>query len=233
MRGNFFDQLKLALLFLTFCGITSLQAQTKDRVYFGFKFGGYTGLYKGDNYFSKQLGYKISSKNNFHGGVFLEIPLAKHLALQPEILFYEGGYHWYTEERFDATGDNGSYDVNEELGFISVPVLLKYKVGGFGIYAGLQPDFLFFTMRDIEGRSTSGNEDDFRKDYKKGVYFSGVGGIEYTFRFGLGLSARYQLGLTNIAKPTEFGIYQSGNRINTNAFIYGIHWRIGKPKKIS
>jgi len=211
----------------------STQAQTKDRVYFGLKFGGYTGLYKGDNYFSKDLGYKIGSKTNFHAGMFLEIPLAKHLALQPEILVYEGGYYWYTPEKFDATGDNGNYDVNEELGYVSIPILLKYKVGGLGIYTGVQPDFLSFTMRDIEGRGTSANEDDFRKDYKKGMYVSGIGGIEYTFWFGLGVSARYQLGLTNIAKPTEYGIYEQGNKIKTNAFLYGIHWRFGRPRKSS
>lgn len=225
----------LSIIFLTvfFFTSTSLSAQTKDRVYFGLKFGGYTGLYKGENYFSKELGYKIGSKTNFYAGAFLEIPLAKQLALQPEFLLYEGGYHWYTPEQYDATGDNGSYDVNEQLGYLSIPILLKCKVGGLGIYVGIQPDFLIFTMRDIEGRGTSANEDDFRKDYKKGVYFSGVGGIEYTFRFGLGVSARYQLGLTNIAKPTDLGIYQSSNKINTNAFLYGIHWRFGKPRKSS
>ncbi|WP_165813832.1 porin family protein [Terrimonas sp.] len=235
MSYYLFNRLMVTLILLILYGATSLQAQTqmKDRVYFGFKFGGYTGLYKGDNYFSKDLGYKIGSKSNFHAGVFLEIPTSKHLALQPEILLYEGGYYWYTEERFGARGDNGDYDVNEELGYVSIPVLLKYKVGGLGIYAGLQPDFLFFTMRDIEGRSTSANEDDFRKDYKKGVYLSGIGGIEYTFRFGLGVSARYQLGLTNIANPTQLGLYERGNNINTNAFLYGIHWRIGKPRKVS
>lgn len=233
MRFVSFRRLPIALI-LFFCfASTSLSAQTKDRVHFGLKFGGYTGLYKGENYFSKDLGYKIGSKTNFYGGAFLEIPLAKHLALQPELLVYEGGYYWYTPDRYDASGDNGSYDVDEQLGFLSIPILLKYKVGGFGVYVGAQPDFLIFTMRDIEGRGTLSNEADFRKNYNKGVYFSGIGGIEYTFRFGLGVSARYQLGLTNIAKPTDLGTYQSGNKINTNAFLYGIHWRFGKPRKAS
>jgi hypothetical protein len=233
MRCIFFRRFQIALVFFICCSGTVLKAQTKDRFYFGLKFGAYQSIYKGDNYFSKDLGYKIGSKTNFHAGVFLEIPLVKNLALQPEILFYEGGYYWYTPEKFDASGANGDYDVNEQLGYVSVPVLLKYKIKSFGVYVGVQPDFLIFTMRDIEGRGTSANEDDFRKDYKNGVYLSGVGGIEYTFRFGLGVSARYQLGLTDIAQSTELGIYQRGNKINTNAFLYGIHWRFGKPRKQS
>jgi hypothetical protein len=231
MSFLFQNRVPIILFVVIFCGANSLQSQTKDRVHFGLKAGGYTGLYQGDNFLSKDLHYKIGSKTNFHAGIFLEIPVAKNLALQPEILLYEGGYRWYTEEQFNANGDNGSYDVNEQLGFLSVPVLLKYKIGDLGICAGIQPDFLIFTGREIDGLPVSSSEDFVRQDYKKGLYVSGVAGLEYTFRFGLGVNARYQLSLTNIAKPTAQGLYQQGNKINTNAFLYGIHWRFGKVRK--
>ena len=231
MKCKLFYRLMIVFLLLIFCGVVQTYAQTKDRVYFGLKFGGYTGFYKGDNFFSKDLGYKIGSKTLAHFGVLLEIPLAKNLALQPEILWYEGGYQWITETQFDETGGN-KYNVIERMEFVSVPILLKYKAKGFGVYAGVQPDYMISANREINGRPTSISGDFEKQDYRKGLYISGIGGIEYTFPFGLGMSARYQLGLTNIAKPTELGLYEKGNSIKTDALFYGIHWRFGRPRKI-
>jgi hypothetical protein len=235
MRGNFFDRLKLALILLAFYGTTSPQAQTKDRLYFGLKFGGYNALYKGDNFSSKALHYKIRERNNLlHMGFFFEIPLAKNLALQPEVLAYEGGYWWFRDPDYpDPYTGEIRFNAVEKLGFVSIPVLLKYKVKGLGIYGGVQPDFLLSTNREINGLPVSASGDFERKDYRKALFLSGIVGLEYTFRFGLGASARYQLGLTNIAKPTELGLYENGNSIKTNGFLYGIHWRFGKPRKSS
>lgn len=221
------------ILFIVSCLLShTLYAQTKDRLYFGLKFGGYNGLHKGDNFSSKHLSYKIGRKNNFHVGFFFEIPLAKHLALQPEVLAYEAGYWWFRDPNYpDPYTGNIRFNAVEKFGFISIPVLLKYKASGLGIYGGVQPDFLLSVNREINGLPVSASGDFERKDYKKGLSLSGIVGLEYTFRFGLGASARYQLGLSNIAKPTELGLYEQGNKINTNAFLYGIHWRFGRPRK--
>lgn len=211
---------------------TASYAQPKDRVYFGLKFGGYNGLYKGDNFSSKAISYKIGKKDNFHVGFFFEIPLAKNLALQPEVLAYEGGYWWFSDPDYpDPYTGEIKFNAVEKLGFISIPVLLKYKMKGLGIYVGVQPDLLISTTREINGSPVSITGDFERKDYRKALFLSGIVGFEYTFRFGLGASARYQSGLTNIAKPTELGLYEQDNKINPNAFLYGIHWRFGRPRK--
>lgn len=222
----------IALLVGLLIFASAIQAQKK--LYFGIKGGGYTTFYKGDNIYSEDLDYKIKSLTKFHAGFFWEIPLSKHIALQPELLVYQGGYEWFRPDPLNPDDEfKGTYNSVEDLGFVGVPILLKYKLKGLGIYAGLQPDFLIHVTRKVNGEqvgtTTNGNEA--KKDYTKGLNLSAVGGIEYTFNFGLGVNIRYQLGLTNITKPEAYSFYQGDNKIKTNALLYGIHWRFGKVYK--
>lgn len=83
--------------------------------------------------------------------------------------------------------------------YLTLPVLVKYAFedAGFGAYLGPQIGYLL-TVKIEEGGVTENIKED-----TKSTDFSGIIGVEYFLPMGIGLSARYQLGLTNIAKDTE------------------------------
>lgn len=209
---------------LSFIVVTAL-GQRKEKIHFGIKGGGYTTFYNGENYDSKHYGYKIGSTTNFHAGVFVEFPLSRRLFLQPEIVYYKGGYIVSAPTRLS---DTIFYDFDQRLGYVSIPVLLKYRLKGFAVYAGAQLDYLFSAKESIDH---SDNYFSVRDQYEE-QSISAIGGLEYTFRFGLGASIRYQLGLINIGKPKELGqgqgIYSEDANMKAAGLFYGIHWRFGK-----
>lgn len=153
------------------------------------------------------------SKVGFHVGGFAEIGLAESFAIQPELLFSTLG----TQQKED--GDKWSFN----LSYLSVPVLFKYKVAGFGAYLGPQVGFLLGAKEKykIDGDTES---DDVKEEYK-GIDFAGVIGVEYNLNNGLGFSARYQAGLSNIY---DFEGDDDGNSVKVSAIQIGVHYTIGK-----
>lgn len=132
------------------------------------------------------------SQNSLVGlnaGVFATIPVALGFAIQPELLYSGLG------TKASAEGDN----VQIKLDYITLPVLAKYKVigTGLGIYIGPQVGYLVSSKVKSGGISVD-VDDSFKK-----ADFSGIGGVDYALPFGLSLSARYQLGLVNIAKEAS------------------------------
>ena len=85
------------------------------------------------------------------------------------------------------------------LSYLTLPVLVKYSFedAGFGAYLGPQIGYLL-SAKIKEGGVT----EDIKEDVKS-TDFSGIIGVEYFLPMGVGLSARYQLGLSNVAKDTE------------------------------
>jgi len=86
--------------------------------------------------------------------------------------------------------DDGKLD----LSYISVPVLAKYMNSGFSIVLGPQISFL----ASAKSKSSEGDED--LKDQFKSTEMAGVIGAGYTLSNGFGFEARYQVGLSNVAK---------------------------------
>ncbi|RYE28522.1 MAG: PorT family protein [Sphingobacteriaceae bacterium] len=132
------------------------------------------------------------SQNSLIGlnaGVFATIPVAERFAIQPEVLYSGLGTK--------ASGDG--QEVKIKLDYITVPILAKYKVigTGLGIYIGPQVGYILSSKIKAAGVSVD-IDDSFKK-----ADFSGIGGVDYALPFGLSLSARYQLGLVNIAKEAS------------------------------
>ncbi|MGZ5191673.1 MAG: porin family protein [Flavisolibacter sp.] len=114
----------------------------------------------------------------FHGGVFLNFSLGA-LSLQPEILISTQG------ARIDSA--NRSYDW--KVTYAAIPILLKYKsAGGFYLEAG--PQFSFKVGEDVSDQSI--------KDFAKGLDLSAAAGFGVQTKGGLGIGARYLLGLSKV-----------------------------------
>lgn len=122
-----------------------------------------------------------------NGGFFATIPVATGFAIQPELTYSGLG------AKAKTTDDKMMFN------YLTLPVLVKYAFedAGFGAYLGPQIGYLL-TVKIEEGGVTENIKED-----TKSTDFSGIIGVEYFLPMGIGLSARYQLGLTNIAKDTE------------------------------
>ena len=119
------------------------------------------------------------------GGFFATIPVAEGFAIQPEILYSGLGAK--------IAGGKILYD------YLTLPVLAKYSFeeAGFGAYLGPQIGYL------LSAKGKYGGETEDIKEEVKSTDISGIIGVEYFLPMGVGLSARYQLGLSNVAKDTE------------------------------
>lgn len=130
--------------------------------------------------------FKLSP--NVTAGVLAYIPLVSKLGLQTELLYSGQG------SKLTSGAESGTY----QLGYFNVPVLLKYKdPSGFFIEAGPQVGFL------LNAKVKSGGVSVDEKDSFKSTDISGAFGIGYLSALNIGIDARYNLGLSNIAKSGE------------------------------
>jgi hypothetical protein len=118
----------------------AIQASAQ-RIQYGIK----AGLnYSGINNYQKNIyqafpelppGLTFDSKPyiKFHGGAFVRFTLTQKLALQPEILYSQQGYH------FDSQFMNSTVDLYIRQSYVNIPVLLQYKLcKGLHVTAGPQ-----------------------------------------------------------------------------------------------
>jgi hypothetical protein len=119
---------------------------------------------------------------SFHVGALAHIHLNRHFALQPEVMYSAQGVEYNNNRR-------------DKLNYINLPVLGQYMfANGLRLQTGPQVGFL------TSAKSESGNhETDFKSSLKK-TDFSWSFGTGYLTKFGLGIDARYNLGLTDISK---------------------------------
>jgi hypothetical protein len=134
-------------------------------------------------------------KTSFNAGAFASIPLFTSFYLQPEMM--------YSGQGFEETifGQPTQF----ETGYLNVPVLFKYQ-HETGLFAetGPQVGFLLSAKNNVAGISY-----DVKSSYET-TDFSWALGIGYQFTgIGLGIDARYNLGLTNIAKESQNGTYKN------------------------
>jgi hypothetical protein len=124
----------------------------------------------------------------YHLGGFLTIPIGGRLAIQPEVLFNQ--LQTRTGDEFNdlyQPAFNGNTNVT--LNYLSIPVLLNYKLGSFiSLQAG--PQFGRLINRD-QDLLTNG-----REAFSEGD-LSMLGGVQISL-LKLRLNGRYVIGLNNI-----------------------------------
>ena len=142
---------------------------------------------------------------SIHGGVLVEVPISELFSVQPELLYSE-------------QGSGGADGEKLELGYLNVPVILKYYAAeGFSVEAGPQLGILLSAKSDFDGQ---GKEDikKFVKDIDFGLNF----GIGYKLESGLNFGARYNIGLSNIEDEEDDGFESNDFKAFNSVFLISI-----------
>ncbi len=143
----------------------------------------------------KDAGTSLSFQPSFNAGGLVSIPIVSNFKLQPEVVYSAQG------SSVKTSGESGHYN----FGYINIPVLFKYQdPSGFFAEIGPQVGFL------LSAKAKSGGNSVDLKDEVKSTDFAGVLGIGYLSSINLGVDARYNLGLTNIAKNSGDGSLKNG-----------------------
>ena len=123
----------------------------------------------------------LNSKTSFYLGALAHLHISQHFAIQPELMYSGQG------AKYEASG------AKINLNYINLPILAQYMTGsGFRFQTGPQVGALISAKVKNDEEST-----DIKDDYKK-VDFSWAFGASYVSNSGLGIDARYNLGLSNI-----------------------------------
>jgi hypothetical protein len=147
------------------------------------------------------------SKAGLHIGGLAHIHISTHFAVQPELVFSMQG----------GETDNSKYKLN----YINVPVLAQYMTSD-GLRLQTGPQLGFLTSAKVKVSNVEVEVTDSRSS----VDLSWVFGTSYLFPQGIGLDARYNLGLTNVI---DSDTYTEKNR----CFQFGLFYQFihGKKKK--
>lgn len=153
-----------------------------------------------------------------NAGIFARFGLSKSFGIQPELTYSQLGGKQSSEE------GSAKYTDKITLNYLTLPVLAKYTIAtsGFSVYAGPQVGF-FLSGKDKETISGTGTPLDGSTETKPKAKtdFAGVFGLEYEIpATKLNVSARYQLGLANVAKDAE-----PNSSVKLRAFTFTVGYR--------
>jgi hypothetical protein len=197
---------KLALVI--FAGISFATAHAQ------FKFG----VKAGAN-FSNVNGSDLSGTSTlvgFNGGIFFDLPLAKHLSLQPEVLYSGQGFK--ATETVSTTTYTGTFTEN----YINIPVLLKYRFPmGLFIETGPQVGFLMTAKLKVSGASA-----DNKSAYNSTDFDWAVGAGFHIPTTKLAVDARYNFGLANIANNNNNSWGSSSTSFKNGVFQLGLMYTL-------
>ena len=157
--------------------------------------------------FAEGINFENKALTSGHFGVFARFKLLGTLAIQPEILYSMQGF---TLE-CSASEIGFSQDFKLKMNYIQVPIMLKfYPVSGFNLQAGPQIGYL---------ASAKFMGEDFKEELQSTHWALNVG-AGYDFPFGVGLDARYCIGLTNVIED-----FRDGNGSNkSNVFTISVSY---------
>lgn len=166
-------------------------------------------------------GINLKSKAGFNVGGFAEIKLVNKFYIQPELLYSTQGtkfkFNFYTEG-----GVFQSADISFNLSYINLPVMFKYYVADkLNIEAGPQIGFLTSAKAKTTLKGYSGSHEMDAKDFFRSIDFGLNFGAGYEFTENIFASARYNLGLANIAK-TEAG---DNSKIHNGVFSLSVGYK--------
>lgn len=166
---------------LAVCAILTVSAQKPT---FGVK-GGLNFANLTNNEDSKRL---VSG----HIGGFVNFEIAKNLSIQPEILYSGQGSKYDGNDIEDETSIKTKY--------INIPVMVQYRfIPELFVEAGPQIGFMTAAKGEVGKISVD------IKDQMKAIDFSLGLGVGYQFPIGIGVSARYMFGLSNVIDNDETG----------------------------
>ena len=140
----------------------------------------------------------LDSRASAYAGVLAHIHLSKHIAVQPEVLYSGQG----------AKQDIGDGSYALRLNYINVPVLFQYMFGdGFRLQTGPQLGILT-NAKAKSGNTTTGVKSNFTS-----ADFAWSVGAGYLTHSGVGVDARYNIGINNINNTGDYNRNKLQNRV--------------------
>ncbi len=173
--------MKKTILSIALFSITTFVVQAQS-VKFGVKAGLNYANEIGTNISIDSKDYNTEAITSYHAGLVAEIGLFKGLSFQPELLYSTQG----------ATYKNVSQEIKNELGYISIPAVLKIDLNKtFSLELGPQASFLLSEKNNFDAKDSNTFD------------FAAVGGLGLKITKSLFLQARYVLGLTEMSKDAQ------------------------------
>ena len=121
----------------------------------------------------------------FNAGAFAHVHLSRHFALQPEVVYSQQG---------SKLANNETQRVN----YVNIPVLGQYMFGG-GLRLQTGPQIGLRTNATIK----NGNHESANDNAYTGADVAWSFGAGFLSPVGLGVDARYNLGITDITKSSS------------------------------
>jgi len=165
-------------------------------------------------------------KTSMNGGFFVNVPLGTNgLAVQPEVVYSGQGSKLSQTTTVGSITTTNNYE--QDLSYINVPIMLQWKsAGGFLIETGPQAGFLVRAKQEGPGETETKNYDAYDK-----FDFSWGAGLGYLSRIGLGINARYNLGLSNSIEDGGGNNSSNDGREAKNKVVQiGLFWAFGAGK---
>ena len=140
----------------------------------------------------------------FYVGAVAEIKFTEKFSVQPEVVYSSQGFK--NEYSDIYAGVYESYKNTNKLDYINIPIMAKYYVYE-GLSIELGPQFGFLVKAENKEKATigsiSGTEKTDIKDDVKSFDFGIGAGVAYDLTNGFFANARYNFGLTDVAKENE------------------------------
>lgn len=140
-------------------------------------------------------------KYGYHAGGFVAIPLGKKFGFQPEVLYNQNSLRVDTSFTNAASGIFQGGITSVKLNYLSIPVLINYKLVGKFITLQLGPQFGILLDQNRTFLQNGGNA-------FKGGDLSLLGGVQ--IKLGpLRVNGRYVIGLNDISDVTNSSQWKS------------------------
>ncbi|RYZ21737.1 MAG: PorT family protein [Chitinophagaceae bacterium] len=165
-------------------------------------------------------------KTSFYGGAFVNIPLGP-IRIQPGVMWNGLGSKY--ERSFAANTAKAAYE--QDLHYITVPVMLQVMPGhnGFFIEAGPYISYLTTAKYEFQNSGAIQANDPYNKLEFDKTDFGAIGGIGYLTRVGLGFTASYLNGFTNVVKD-DSQRSRDGEKFRNRAWRLGLVYHFGAAK---
>lgn len=164
------------------------------------------------NFYVDDIEDDTNMRRGFHAGIGGRVPiLGRTVALQPELLYSNKGI----TADFLSGGQNQKHEF--ALNYLDIPVMASVKVLGLNVHAGVYGSYLLkgkvTTDNDVASSYTALETSDFRP-----FDFGYTGGVSFNLA-GLGVGARYNYGLREVAK-TDAAKEVLGDSKNSSLQLY-------------
>jgi hypothetical protein len=198
--------MKKTMLILTMALLVAGGQLCAQNFQLGIKAGGNLSTFTG----STTSAYNSYSYNaGWNAGIFTNFWLGNHFGISPEVLYTREG----AKIKTTTSDNNQNVYVNNQLNlsYISIPVMAKVRFTG-GFYLETGPEINFNV-------SQGKYQDETVKNFTKSSVFGWGLGLGYQSPIGLGIGARYNVGLTrtdNVADAsfTDVNWHNSGFQLD-------------------